>query len=491
MLGQVGVFDCTDPHHLGNVAQVFFSQLRVLFLDQGIGALLGFGEQVDQLDRAAVAGLERTAVGAVHGAEAHVLHLHAIGDETGATGHFEHLLEVQCLALVDEIQGTVGLQGAAAVAHGSQVGGGIEIATVGFLHDHRQRVTVGVLELFKEYALGAVALNQQTLGFEVVDHVDQVVVVGTFAHDVGRGQLDVQLFVDLLAVRQRDVLEACPQGQAVRVAGLQLDHQAAGEVGELFGLVKALLGGPVEILQVRQLVAGDRVFLQVGHQHAELGTPVAHVVLADHGIAEELQDPRHAIADDGRAQVADVHFLGQVRCREVNHGALHRAGLAYADMGVGQGCIQARGQGLGVLEEVDEAGPGDFRLADLFVGRQRGDDFFRQVAWLHASGLGQHHGNVAGEVAVGLVPGVFHLDRRRQPFRQHTFVDELGEGLLDQLANGVFHGLLFDRKCGSASRRRWKNWVLSVAAAGLPTFCVINSGLIAGKPAPTKDTVSL
>lgn len=44
---------------------------------------------------------------------------------------------------------------------------------------------------------------------------------------------------------------------------------------------------------------------------------------------------------------------------------------------------------------------------------------------------------------MGLVPSVFHLDRRRQAFRQHTFVDELGEGLLDQLANGVFHGLLF------------------------------------------------
>ncbi|WP_341869340.1 hypothetical protein [Pseudomonas allii] len=44
---------------------------------------------------------------------------------------------------------------------------------------------------------------------------------------------------------------------------------------------------------------------------------------------------------------------------------------------------------------------------------------------------------------MGLVAGVFHLDRRRQAFRQHTFVDELGEGLLDQLANGVFHGVLF------------------------------------------------
>jgi hypothetical protein len=118
----------------------------------------------------------------------------------------------------------------------------------------------------------------------------------------------------------------------IRVAGLQLDHQATGAVGELFGLVEALLGGAVEVFQVRQLVAGDRVFLQVGHQHAELGAPVAHVVLADHFVAEELQHPGHAVADDGRAQVADVHLLGQVRRRQVDHRALRRAGLAHADV---------------------------------------------------------------------------------------------------------------------------------------------------------------
>ena len=112
-------------------------------------------------------------------------------------------------------------------------------------------------------------------------------------------------------------------------------------------------------------------------------------------------------------------------------------------LGVGQRGVQARGQGLGVLEEVEEAGAGDFGFADVLVSRQRGDDFFSQIARFHAGRLGQHHGDVAGEVAVGLVPGVFHLNRRRQAFRQHTFVDELGEGLLDQLANGVFHGLLF------------------------------------------------
>ncbi|MNZ37410.1 hypothetical protein D3C78_548550 [compost metagenome] len=350
---------------------------------------------------------------------------------------------MQGLALVDEVQGAVGLEYVAAVAHGSEVGGGIQVAAVGFLHDDRQWLAFGGLELFKEHALGALAFDQQALGLEVVDDIGQVIVVGAFAHDVSHGQFDVEQLVGLLAVRQRDVLEASPQLQAFRVAGLQLDHQATGTVGELFGFVEALFRCAVEVFQVRQLVAGDRVFLQVGHQHAELGAPVADVVLTDHGVAEEFENAGHAVADDGRAQVADVHLLGQVRCRQVDHHLLLRAGFLHAQLGVGQGRIQARGQGLGILEEVEKARAGNLDLADLLVGRQRGDELLGQVARLHAGRLGQHHRDVAGEVAVGLVPGVFHLDRRRQPFRQHTVGDELGEGLLDQLANGVFHGLLF------------------------------------------------
>ena len=52
---------------------------------------------------------------------------------------------------------------------------------------------------------------------------------------------------------------------------------------------------------------------------------------------------------------------------------------------------------------------------------------------------------------MGLVAGVFDLNRRRQAFWQHTFSDELGDGLLDELANGVFHGLLFQPQ----ARRRF------------------------------------
>jgi hypothetical protein len=46
----------------------------------------------------------------------------------------------------------------------------------------------------------------------------------------------------------------------------------------------------------------------------------------------------------------------------------------------------------------------------------------------------------------------------------------LGDGLLDQLANGVFHGLLFRPQVRRRIMRWWKNWALSVAKTGLPTL---------------------
>ncbi len=58
--------------------------------------------------------------------------------------------------------------------------------------------------------------------------------------------------------------------------------------------------------------------------------------------------------------------------------------LRTAECGVGQCGFEALGQGVAVLEEVEEAGAGDFHLADAGVGGQGGDQFLGQVARLHA-----------------------------------------------------------------------------------------------------------
>src|SRR5690606_18667859 len=121
---------------------------------------------------------ERLAVRAVHGAKAHVLQLHAGRYEAGQASRGEDHLEVQGLALVDEVQGAVGLEHVGPVAGGGQVGGSVQVAAAGLLHDQRQRIAFGVPELVHEHALGAVVLGQQALGLQVGDDVGQVVVVG-------------------------------------------------------------------------------------------------------------------------------------------------------------------------------------------------------------------------------------------------------------------------------------------------------------------------
>ena len=60
-------------------------------------------DQVAQLQHAAGAGLERLAVGPVHGAEADVLQ-RALGGVAGQVGGAEHHLEMVGLALVDDIE---------------------------------------------------------------------------------------------------------------------------------------------------------------------------------------------------------------------------------------------------------------------------------------------------------------------------------------------------------------------------------------------------
>ena len=67
------------------------------------------------------------------------------------------------------------------------------------------------------------------------------------------------------------------------------------------------------------------------NNHSELGAPVADVVVRDD---LETQEPRNAgerVADDRRANVADVHRLGDVRRREIDHHGFARTGGSYAE----------------------------------------------------------------------------------------------------------------------------------------------------------------
>ena len=147
------------------------------------------------------------------------------------------------------------------------------------------------------------------------------------------------------------------------------------------------------------------MFLQFGDQHAELGAPVPHVVLADDPVTLVFQYPRHGVADDGAAKVADVHLLG-----EVGRGVIHHHGLGnLCHPGVdGEAGREIGGlpgeEGIAQMD-VDESRTGDVDLVGQIVNGEIGDDALGQLPGRHFHRLGGGHGAI-GLVVAQALPGI-------------------------------------------------------------------------------------
>ena len=62
----------------------------------------------------------------------------------------------------------------------------------------------------------------------------------------------------------------------------------------------------------------EQIFPAVDH-HPELRAPVADVIIANDVVPEELRDPRQRIAENGAANVTDMHRLGHIGRTEIDH----------------------------------------------------------------------------------------------------------------------------------------------------------------------------
>ncbi len=74
-------------------------------------------------------------------------------------------------------------------------------------------------------------------------------------------------------------------------------------------------------VEIEQVGLAD---LQLRDEHAHLQAPIAHMHVADGLVADELEDAADGIADDGGAQMADMHRLGDVGSAVIQH---HDLGL--------------------------------------------------------------------------------------------------------------------------------------------------------------------
>ncbi|MNS48254.1 hypothetical protein D3C72_808170 [compost metagenome] len=268
--------------------------------------------------------------------------------------------------------------------------------------------------------LGAVIFDQQAGFLQVRQHFrHQGIGVGLAVPQV---EGDVQGAELALQRGAADGDEVGPQGAVAGTAVLQLSGGLAGAVAE-GGVFLGLGGGlGIEAFQVlqRDRTLGREGAVALGHegvgqvlvaaggdQQAHLEAPVAEVGVAPDGVAAEAEQPLQALADDGRAQVADVHRLGHIGAGVVDDDLARRR----VQRGAGQGFVGghlggALGQG-GVGElQVDEAGTGDLDRRQTRVGAQAFGDAGGQLARIGLQRLGGGQGAVGLEVGqVGAVRG--------------------------------------------------------------------------------------
>jgi hypothetical protein len=104
-------------------------------------------------------------------------------------------------------------------------------------------------------------------------------------------------------------------------------------------------------------------------------------------------------------------------------------------------------------EEIDEPRASHFRLGDVRVRRQRGDDGLGKLTRVAACGLGQAHGHVRGEVAVLRIARALDGDSGRVGRFCDERADELLQGGDEKLFQLRFQGLTACDRVGRKGRK--------------------------------------
>ena len=157
-------------------------------------------------------------------------------------------------------------------------------------------------------------------------------------------------------------------------------------------------------------------------------------------MAEQAQGALERIANASRANVSDVHGLGDVRRTEINDDGARRGGVVEEQMfapGGGINCLRERGW---QETEIQEARAGDFNF--LAEGRdvELRDHIGGELARIEFARLGQGHQRV------GLVVAEFSVARADKDGRNIGVRQHQADGLL-QKEFDLFvrqHGKLFN-----------------------------------------------
>ena len=384
---EVRVLHGADADRLGERGGLGLRELRVLLADDREGARGGLVEQLLELRHAAAARRERMAVRVRDRAERDMHEVRPGRDEPELLGDREDLLEVRDLAVVGDDDDARGMVVLLARLHRREVGRVVVEPAVLLADDADPLAVLARGALGVVLGEGGLDGPARLLGVEVAQvdddraaaHVREALLLEPLDHSgelrlvvalaARRLEDDAEALVDLVERVARHPDEVLPEGAVLRIALLKPHRLGAAGVHPRLVRLRAGVALLVDALELGDGVLRDR--LPVGElavaldDDAELRAPVADVVVADHFVAERAEDLDHGAADHRRADVADVHRLGDVGAGVVDDDGPAGSDLRDAAVRLVLGDRGgARGEGLALDPEIEIARTGDLGLLD-------------------------------------------------------------------------------------------------------------------------------
>src|SRR5437588_5397270 len=335
---------------------------------------------------------------------------------------------MQLLAAIGHINDFVRVPIIEAMSQSCQVSRGVVESAIALLN--QRGIFLQLRDVIEKDSERSFAFASNAFVAQFMDQRLETRVIEAFAQGVIESHTEPLINGIELGLREGDHL--APDAEVLLVAGLQLDQFLPSGV-EHSGIGFA---GGVDLF-IDSLHLGDRFSLErsrievmfpANQQLAELGAPIAEMIISDDPMAEEAQYARQAIAKNGGTNMADVHRLGDIGRTEVE------------DDGKGAGChleekifapssgLQCRSQGGGLEPEIKKAGTGDFHGFAPFMEVESGEDISSDLPRVQFAALGE------GDQGIGLIIA---------ELRVRTWADEdgSGSGVREDGFNGLLEGL--------------------------------------------------
>ncbi len=302
-------------------------QVGVLLGDRGHAPLDRLVDDVDEPHRLAAAALQPLAVGRRARGRTTTCSARAGGTSHPAIADTANTIAKCCACPAPTTYSRrVGADPLDPVEHARQVARGVREGAGPAAHDQRQRLALAVGEPGREHDLGAVGLLEQPGRVEPLDDLRHQRLVAALAGQVVVGQQHAELAVHVVPVRRRSGRRAgatarivsasrcCSSTTRARARSWNSSSARTCVVGRLVERV--------EVAEAERLGPLGADVDEVLDEHAERPAPVADVVLPDDVVADGVEHAGEGVADHRRAEVPDVHLLGDVRRRVVDDDAL-------------------------------------------------------------------------------------------------------------------------------------------------------------------------